>query len=76
MPCSRGDPDFELRRYPDHLVAEIVVGSTFELAGNTAFPTLARYIGGPPWTPWFLRRNEVVVPVAPGSDRTPGKRGA
>ena len=39
-------PDFELRRYPDHLVAEIEVGGAFELAGNIAFPRLARYIGG------------------------------
>jgi hypothetical protein len=38
-------PVYELRRYPDHLVAEIEVGA-FELAGNTAFPRLARYIGG------------------------------
>ena len=168
--------DFELRRYPDHLVAETEVGGPFELAGNLAFPRLARYIGGhnrssrkvamtapvvqeqdphsrryvvgfvmpadvsaedlpdpvdskvhtrqvptetaaalrfsgrwsrssfekraeqllaaldsaglevvgdpryarfdPPWTPWFLRRNEVVVPVAPGPGRTPGKHGA
>jgi hypothetical protein len=164
-------PDFELRRYPDHLVAETEVGGAFELAGNVAFPRLARYIGGhnrssrkmamtapvvqeqaphsrryvvgfvmpaglstedipdpvdskvhtrrvptetaaamrfsgrwsrnsfekraaqllaalesaglevvgnpryarfdPPWTPWFLRRNEVVVPVAPGPGRPP-----
>ncbi len=169
-------PDFELRRYPDHLVAETEVGGPFELAGNMAFPRLARYIGGhnrssrklamtapvvqeqaprsrryvvgfvmpadvsaedlpdpvdshvhtrrvptqtaaalrfsgrwsrgsfekraakllaaldavglevlgapryarfdPPWTPWFLRRNEVVVPVAPRPGRTPGKRRA
>ncbi len=169
-------PDFELRRYPDHLVAEIEVGGAFELAGNLAFPRLARYIGGhnrssrkmamtapvvqqqdphsrryvvgfvlpadvsaehlpdpadstvhtrrvptetaaalrfsgrwsrssfqkrteqllvalgsagleavgcprfarfdPPWTPWFLRRNEVVVPVVPGPGRPPGTRGA
>lgn len=165
-------PDFELRRYPDHLVAEIEVGGAFELAGNVAFPRLARYIGGhnrssrkmamtapvvqaqdphnrryvvgfvmpadvsaedlpdpvdstvltrrvptetaaalrfsgrwsrssfekrteqllaaldsaglevvgdpryarfdPPWTPWLQRRNEVVVPVAPGPGRAPG----
>ena len=39
-------PDFELRRYPDHLVAETEVGGPFELAGNLAFPRLARYIGG------------------------------
>lgn len=39
-------PDFELRRYPEHLVAETEVGGPFELAGNVAFPRLARYIGG------------------------------
>jgi hypothetical protein len=39
-------PDFELRRYPDHLVAETEVGGPFELAGSVAFPRLARYIGG------------------------------
>jgi hypothetical protein len=39
-------PDFELRRYPDHLVAETEVRGPFELAGNLAFPRLARYIGG------------------------------
>ena len=38
--------DFEVRRYPDHLVAETEVGGPFELAGNLAFPRLARYIGG------------------------------
>ena len=30
-------PEFELRRYPEHLVAEIEVGGPFELAGNLAF---------------------------------------
>lgn len=39
-------PEFELRRYPEHLVAETEVGAPFELAGNLAFPRLARYIGG------------------------------
>lgn len=38
--------DFEVRRYPAHLVAEIEVGGPFEVAGNLAFPRLARYIGG------------------------------
>lgn len=28
-----------------------------------ATPTLARY--NPPWTPWFMRRNEIMVPVKP-----------
>lgn len=39
-------PDFEVRRYPTHLVAEVEVGGPFEVAGNLAFPRLARYIGG------------------------------
>jgi len=26
-------------------------------------PTLARY--NPPWTPWFMRRNEIMVPLEP-----------
>jgi hypothetical protein len=39
-------PAFEVRRYPEHLVAETEVGGPFELAGNVAFPRLARYIGG------------------------------
>ena len=39
-------PGFELRRYPDHLVAETEVGGSFESAGSAAFGRLARYIGG------------------------------
>ena len=39
-------PEFEVRRYPAHLVAEIETSGPFELAGNLAFPRLARYIGG------------------------------
>ncbi len=26
-------------------------------------PSLARY--NPPWTPWFLRRNEIMIPIQP-----------
>ncbi|MEI2786186.1 MAG: heme-binding protein [Candidatus Nanopelagicales bacterium] len=37
---------FEVRRYPEHLVAEVDVSGPFGVAGNLAFPTLARYIGG------------------------------
>jgi SOUL heme-binding protein len=37
-------------------------------------PRFARF--DPPWTPWFLRRNEVVVPVVLGPGRPPGTRGA
>ena len=36
----------ELRRYPSHVVAEVVVRASFEDAGNAAFRTLAGYIGG------------------------------
>jgi len=28
-------------------------------------PRLARY--NPPWTPWFMRRNEVMIPIEPGT---------
>lgn len=39
-------PDFELRRYPAHVVAEVEVAGSFTSAGNTAFRPLAGYIGG------------------------------
>lgn len=39
-------PGFELRRYPDHHVAETVVAGSFEAAGNSAFRSLFRYITG------------------------------
>lgn len=39
-------PGFEVRRYPEHLVAEVDVTGPFGLAGNLAFPKLARFIGG------------------------------
>jgi len=39
-------PGFELRRYSEHLVAEITVDGSFESAGNRAFMPLAGYIGG------------------------------
>ena len=39
-------PDFELRRYPEHVVAETRVTGSFEGAGNTSFRRLVGYIGG------------------------------
>jgi hypothetical protein len=39
-------PGFELRRYPAHAVAEVVVDGSFEKAANSAFRDLAGYIGG------------------------------
>jgi len=37
---------FELRRYPEHLVAEVTVTAGFEDAGNRAFRYLFGYISG------------------------------
>lgn len=38
--------EFELRRYPQHVVAEISVAGSFEGVGNKAFMSLAAYISG------------------------------
>lgn len=37
---------FELRRYPEHVVAEVTVRGDFDEAGNRAFRPLFRYISG------------------------------
>lgn len=37
---------FELRRYAEHVVAEVTVRGTFDQAGNRAFRPLFRYISG------------------------------
>lgn len=37
---------FEVRRYPAHLLAEVIVDGTFEDAGNRAFRYLFAYISG------------------------------
>jgi hypothetical protein len=39
-------PDFELRSYPPHTVAEVTVEGSFDAAGTRAFRTLFRYISG------------------------------
>lgn len=39
-------PDFELRRYPEHVVAETRVTGSFEGAGNASFRRLVGYIRG------------------------------
>lgn len=39
-------PDFELRHYPEHVVAETRVKGSFEGVGNKAFLRLVGYIGG------------------------------
>jgi effector-binding domain-containing protein len=38
--------DFELRRYPEHVIAETRVQGSFEGVGNKAFRRLVGYIGG------------------------------
>lgn len=42
----RRTPEFELRRYPTHLIAEVEVTSSFSAAGNVAFGMLVGYISG------------------------------
>ena len=42
----REHPGFELRRYPDHVVAETRVTGSFEGVGNSSFRRLVAYIGG------------------------------
>jgi hypothetical protein len=43
----REEDGWELRRYPEHVVAETTVrGASFEEAGNSAFRSLVGYIGG------------------------------
>jgi hypothetical protein len=39
-------PDFEVRRYPAHAVAEVTVKAPFDNAGNAAFRLLFGYISG------------------------------
>ena len=39
-------PHFELRRYPDYVVAEVTVNADFDRAGNAAFRYLFNYISG------------------------------
>ncbi|MFC9772165.1 MULTISPECIES: SOUL family heme-binding protein [unclassified Pseudarthrobacter] len=39
-------PHFELRRYPDYVVAEVSVAADFDRAGNVAFRRLFNYISG------------------------------
>lgn len=38
--------DFEVRRYPEHVLAEVVVRGAFDDAGNRAFRYLFAYISG------------------------------
>ncbi|MDQ0210447.1 SOUL family heme-binding protein [Arthrobacter bambusae] len=42
----RSYDDFEVRKYPEHLLAEVTVKGTFEDSGNRAFRYLFSYISG------------------------------
>lgn len=73
------DPDIVLRRVPEELAAAVGFGGRWtwksfhhhaqELLAalnrdgvtTTGAPQFARF--DPPWTPWFMRHNEVVVPI-------------
>jgi hypothetical protein len=78
------DPRVTLRGVPARRVAAVTFSGTWgaerfdavakELLGTLAAagfvpsgpPVYARY--NPPWTPWFLRRNEVLVPLQDGPE--------
>jgi hypothetical protein len=56
-------PEFELRRYEPHLVAEMQVSGDFDGVGSTAFRVLADYIFG------NNRKRESIEMTAPVSQR-------
>ncbi|MFB9166174.1 SOUL family heme-binding protein [Arthrobacter psychrochitiniphilus] len=51
--------DFQLRRYPEHLLVEVIIEGPFEEAGNRAFRYLFSYISG------ANRVNRTVAMTAP-----------
>lgn len=57
---------FELRRYPEHLVAEVTVSSSFEDAGNRAFRYLFNYISGGQLSPAEGGDDGTCRPIGPG----------
>jgi hypothetical protein len=59
-----GDVDFreEHQLAAASFAAELLEREGYEVRGD---PMLARY--NPPLTPWFLRRNEILVEVSPRS---------
>jgi effector-binding domain-containing protein len=78
------DPNITLRQVPDRRMASVrysgfwsekrylryklELESWIQERGLTAVgdPIWARY--NPPFTPWFLRRNEILIPVNSGAD--------
>jgi hypothetical protein len=62
----RTESDFELRRYPQHVVAEVTVRADFDDAGNRAFSYLFGYISGDNTAKQKLAMTSPVV-QSPGS---------
>lgn len=78
------NPAVKLREIPAHRSAVITFSGTWSESryqkklialqqwisqlslSTTGKPVFARY--NPPWTPWFLRRNEILLEVEPGDD--------
>ncbi|MBB1048647.1 SOUL family heme-binding protein [Dietzia cercidiphylli] len=61
-------PEFELRRYPSHAVAEISVRGSFDSAGNQAFRSLFKYITGHNESAGSVAMTAPVVQEPPGSE--------
>jgi hypothetical protein len=66
----RAYPDFELRSYPEHVVAETRVTGSFEGAGNASFRRLVGYIGG---RNTQSRSVAMTAPVLQEADEEPGR---
>ncbi|MBB1032752.1 heme-binding protein [Dietzia sp. SLG310A2-38A2] len=62
-------PEFELRRYPSHAVAEVSVRGSFGNAGNQAFRSLFRYITGHNESAGSVAMTAPVVQEPPSSEK-------
>lgn len=65
----RTEPRFEVRRYPQHVVAEVNVTADFDAAGNRAFRSLFGYISGDNTASQTLEMTSPVV-QSPGASGT------
>jgi hypothetical protein len=65
-PSRRAVVQFSGLAREDDIVAQTALLKTFVASQNLqalGTPSLARY--NPPWTPWFMRRNEIMIAVQP-----------
>lgn len=62
-------PEFELRQYPSHAVAEVSVHGSFGSAGNQAFRALFRYITGHNESAGSIAMTAPVVQESAGSEK-------